>query len=152
MAKHSQAETRYREGNPRRSCGLCGHYAIAAVLAALLMCWSGGAFADDLKLPKQFQGIWCSYDNKSEIWHRSKNEDACWNRKGEDLLQVELNWFGFAQAESRCEPKSVRENRGELYVTAECKKMDQPGDWEFAVRWKLLDNGQRLRIIWPKEP
>ena len=86
---------------------LASNFTIAAVLAAaFLACWSRGAVGADLKFPKQYIGIWCSYDNSSEIYHRRKDENACWDRGAEDLLAVKADWFGFAQRKADANPRA----------------------------------------------
>jgi hypothetical protein len=111
--------------------------------AAVLACWSGGAFGQALsEVPKEYRGTWCSREGDGEnIYRRCRGEEGS--------LIIAARRFTEGEEDNGledCVPvHAIRTNYGDLIVQAVCLKEDGSRNL-LDQRWKLLKGGRRLQI------
>src|SRR5262245_30067505 len=144
MAKISQQQANYREGNPRRRCGLAG-----VVLAAMLACWSGNAFGNPFdEVPKKYRGMWCSGrvgDEYTEFYRRCRPGE----RPGDYSMEINAHQFGDGRYSECVTIIALPPNHGDLIVQAACRNGPNGNPELFDQRWRVLDGGRRLKVITP---
>ena len=102
-------------------------------LAAMLACWSGGAFGAEM--PKELRGAWCG-TAQEKIYRRCRKADS------EDNLDITARKFYVAEG-TQCVPLA---NSGHFVVRASCTFDEGVRSGRVLERWRLFNSGRRLEI------